>query len=249
MIASNTSCIVERFSSFTPLNETETKLLAALESDPREYADGACLAEPGSRANRFFTLKSGWACATRTLANGQRQILDIFLPGQILGLREMSFEYNLSEFRALTNLVACPFPRQHLSDIFEQSPKLTDLFFMTLAQEQSMLIERVVNIGRRTAAERLAHFIVELKVRLNQTSEQFSLPLKQSVIGDTLSLSSVHVSRTFKTLNQRGLITMADGVVRINDLDALVEFAGFDRSYLEGHCHWTKNIDMAAAAS
>ncbi|OFE11657.1 cyclic nucleotide-binding protein [Pseudohongiella acticola] len=241
------SCIVGRFKTLTKLDESEINLLNALEDDPREYSQDAILASIGSPANRFFTLKTGWACATRTLANGQRQILDIFLPGQIMGLREMSFEHNLSEFTALTDIIACPFPRQKLSDIFEQSPKLTDLFFMTMAQEQSMLIERVVNIGRRSAAERLAHLMVELKVRLNQTSDEFALPLNQTVIGDTLSMTSVHVSRTFKLLAEKELIYRTNGSVKIKDLDALIDFAGFDRSYLEGHCHWIKQIDQSAA--
>lgn len=248
MKTNSSSCIVERFKTLAELDEPETELLAALENEPREYPSGSSLASAGSEAHRFYTLKSGWACATRTLANGQRQILDIFLPGQIMGLREMSFERNLSEFTALTDVVACPFPRQKLSDIFSQSPKLTDLFFMVLAQEQSMLIERVINIGRRSAAERLAHFIVELKVRLNQSSEEFELPLNQSAIGDTLSLTSVHVSRTFKILAQNGLITRTNGSIKIKDLNALIDFAGFDRSYLEVHCHWAKQFDLTAAA-
>lgn len=245
---SQNSCIVNQLTNLTNLTDTEIELLATLEKDPREYPKDCRLADVGSEADRFFTLQSGWACATRTLADGQRQVLDIFLPGQIMGLREMSFHHNLSEFRSITAIVACPFPREHLSEIFDKSPKLTDLFFMILAREQSMLIERVINIGRRNAAERLAHFIVEMKVRLNQTSEEFELPLNQTIIGDALSLSSVHVSRTFRTLKEKNLITKTDNVIQVKDLDALIDFAGFDRSYLDSHCHWARDLNLSAAA-
>lgn len=248
MNAGQDSCIVNQFSNLTNLTDNEVSLLATLEKNPREYPKDTTLAGAGSDADRFFTLRSGWACATRTLADGQRQVLDIFLPGQIMGLREMSFQQNLSEFRTITPIVACPFPREHLSEIFDKSPRLTDLFFMILAREQSMLIERVINIGRRTAAERLAHFIVEMKVRLNQTSQEFELPLNQTIIGDALSLSSVHISRTFRTLKEMQLIEKTDGVVRIRDLDALIDFAGFDRAYLDSHCHWARHFDLSSAA-
>ncbi len=234
------SCIVEQFSHFAELNDDEKALLQELERDAREYKAGTILAAAGGQSDRFFTLRSGWACAIRTLADGQRQVLDIFLPGQIMGLREMSFNTNLSDFIALTPLVACPFPRSRVTDIFDRAPRLTDLFFLILAREQSMLIERVINIGRRNAAQRLAHFVVEMKVRLKLSTSEFELPLNQAIIGDALSLSSVHVSRTFKALRKMGLLEAHNGSVRICDLEGLIEFSGFDRTYLEEHSNWSR---------
>lgn len=234
------SCIINHFQQFAELSEHEKNLLTALEKNPRLYPADKAIASIGCTADRFFTLKSGWACAIRSLADGQRQVLDIFLPGQILGLREISFDRNLSELHALTEVKACPFPRQRLTDIFDQAPRLTDLFFLILAREQSMLIERVINIGRRNAAERLAHFIVEMKTRLNQSTNEFMLPMNQTVIGDALSLSSVHVSRTFKYLRSLGLISTKDGIISIQNLDGLIDFSGFDRSYLDNHSNWAR---------
>jgi len=234
------SCIVHQFQKFADLTEREISLLQALEKDPREYAADQSMVTEGGKAERFFTLQSGWACATRTLADGQRQVLDIFLPGQILGLREISFDRNLSEFRTLTEVKACPFPRQRLTEIFDQAPRLTDLFFLILAREQSMLIERVINIGRRSAVERLAHFIVEMKLRLNVDTDKFQLPMNQTIIGDTLSLSSVHVSRTFKVLRDKGLLDNCNGDIHICDLEGLIEISGFDRNYLESHSNWAR---------
>ncbi|WP_292363691.1 Crp/Fnr family transcriptional regulator, partial [Methylophaga sp. UBA1464] len=125
-------------------------------------------------------------------------------------------------------------------EIFDQAPRLTDLFFLILAREQSMLIERVINIGRRSAVERLAHFIVEMKVRLNVDTDQFELPMNQTVIGDTLSLSSVHVSRTFKVLRDEGLLESHNGNIQILDLEGLIEISGFDRNYLDSHSNWAR---------
>ncbi len=103
-----------------------------------------------------------------------------------------------------------------------------------------MLIERVINIGRRSAVERLAHFIVEMKVRLNVDTDQFELPMNQTVIGDTLSLSSVHVSRTFKVLRDEGLLESHNGNIQILDLEGLIEISGFDRNYLDSHSNWAR---------
>jgi CRP-like cAMP-binding protein len=234
------SCIIAQFNRLVELNDEERQLLAALERDPGEYPAGASLIRVGDRNRPFFTLKSGWACAVRELADGQRQVLDIFLPGQVMGLREIGFDRSMTEIHALTDITACPFPRQRLTEIFDRSPRLTDLFFLLLAREQSMLVERVVNIGRRNAVQRLAHFIVELKVRLQLDSNELELPMNQAIIGDTLSLSAVHVSRTFRELRKMGLIETDNGTLGIRDFDGLIELATFDRAYLDCDANWAR---------
>lgn len=236
----NGSLLIPQFETISTLSDREEALLKALERDVRHYPVNSTLTAEGEFSDRLFMLKSGWACATRILADGQRQVLDIFLPGQIMGLREMGVRHSLTEFYAMTDAEACPFPKQRLTEIFEQSPKLTDLFFLAMAREQSMLIERVTNIGRRNAVERLAHFIVEIKVRLALRDMPFELPINQSMIGDTLGLSSVHISRTFKQLKSMGLINHQNSNLDILDLDGLIELSGFDRAYLDTSPTWTR---------
>lgn len=234
------SCILQQFEQFADLDEHEKDLLRDLEKHPKTFASGELLATAGQRSDHFYTITKGWACAERILADGRRQVLDLFMPGQILGLREISFHRNLSDFRAIDEVEACPFPRKRLTDIFDEAPRLGDLFFLVLAREQSMLVERVINIGRRTAAERLAHFLVEIKVRLHQESNELRLPMTQVGVGDALSLSAVHVSRTYQQLCELGLIEKSNGCIRICNLDALIEFGGFDRAYLETNSDWAR---------
>lgn len=233
-----TSCIVRQFSHFIELSDEEKTLLLTLEKDPKHYPGGTLVCEAGSPVKCFFTLQSGWAYSTRILADGQRQVLDIFLPGQLMGMRDIGFSSSLSDFVALSDVEACPFPQKRVTEVFSESPRLTDLLFLILAREHAMLTERVINIGRRSAEQRLAHFILEMKVRMNELENEFELPLTQSIIGDALGLSSVHVSRTLKELRQKKLVHFSDGVVTIDSLDALIDFAGFNRTYLDTQIGW-----------
>lgn len=235
-----------RYLPFAGLSSNERELLAVIEKDPREYPRDHVLAPAGADADRLFMLKEGWACGMRTLADGQRQLLDVFLPGQIMGLREMSFSNNLSEFRTLTPVVVCSFPRQQLSEMFAASPRLAALFFTTAACEQSMLMERIVSIGRRTAAARLAHFIIEMRTRLNAGAREFELPLSQTAIGDALGLTSVHVSRTFSLLKELKLVERRHGSIHIKDLDRLIEFSGFDGEYLDRSPNWPNGVSVTS---
>lgn len=242
---SDESCIVAQFSRLRELSDQEADLLQSLERDVNHYPAGEQLCAAGSEAHCFFSLKSGWACATRVMADGQRQVLDIFLAGQIMGLREIGFDRAQSELVALTDVSACPFPRQRLGEIFQQAPRLADLFFLVLAREHALLTERIINIGRRPAIERLAHFLLEMKTRLHADTDEFELPMNQTVIGDALGLSAVHVSRTLTQLREQDLVSMENGQVRIDDLEGLIELAGFDRTYLDIGSNWARVPDSA----
>lgn len=241
------SCIVEQFKRYADLTEDECGLLDSLENEPRSFRAGETLRAEGEQVKCFYTLRSGWAYASRTLADGERQVLDIYLPGQIMGLREVGAGSALSNIVMLTEAEACPFPHSRLAEIFEQAPRLASLFFLALAQEESMLIERIVNISRRPADQRLAHFLIEMKLRLHKTCDEFELPMNQTVIGDALGLTAVHVSRTFKRLRDEGLVCMEEGTVKVSDANGLIQFCGFNPAYLGQNVELSRRQMKAAA--
>jgi CRP-like cAMP-binding protein len=233
------SCIAGQFKQLASLDKHQINLLDSLEKDVRKYPAGSMICEVGGEANWLYTLHEGWACSTRLLADGQRQVLDIFLPGQVMGLREIGFKRFQSDVTSLTEVEVCQFSRARLLEIFSESPRLADLFFLSMAREQAMFGERIVSIGRRPAAERLGHFLLELKTRLLHDTE-FELPLNQSIIGDALGLSAVHVSRTLSFLKERNLVRVEKRRVSITDLEGLVDFSGFDRAYLDCSSSWAR---------
>lgn len=248
----DSSCVVNHFGQLTELEDSEKALLADLEKDLRNYPAGTVLQEFGQPAQHFFALRSGWACSVRLLADGQRQVLDIYLPGQLMGLHEIGIARAQSELVALTDISACPFPRENLRAVFQRAPRLTEIFFLVLAREHAMLTERIVNIARRPANERLAHFLLEINNRLNPSGPGFELPMTQSMIGDALGLSAVHVSRTLGALRDQGLIESSDGHVELRNQEALCELSSFDPGYLDWRRHWlsepAKSSDWRPAA-
>ncbi len=75
-------CVVHQFSQLANLNEHEITLLQTLECEPHGYDASEIIREQGEQADNFFTLRAGWAYAGSTLADGERKLLDIFLPGK-----------------------------------------------------------------------------------------------------------------------------------------------------------------------
>ena len=94
-----------------------------------------------------------------------------------------------------------------------------------------MVVEHLVNIGRRSAIERTAHFFLELRERLGlvglATDKEFTCPLNQYVLADALGLSAIHVNRVLRQLRERKLLTLRERKVIIHDPAALKRLAGF----------------------
>lgn len=96
--------------------------------------------------------------------------------------------------------------------------------------------EWIVNVGYRTALERVAHLLCEIYWRLDAVGlaqgNSCDMPLTQQDLADALALSSVHVNRTLMALRRAGLLRLQAGRLELLDGRALQMAAGFDPYYL-----------------
>jgi len=99
-----------------------------------------------------------------------------------------------------------------------------------------MAVEHLVSIGRRSAIERTAHFLMEVAERLHlvglATGTEFKCPLSQFVLADVLGLTAIHVNRVLSQLRKEKLLTVRRGTVKIHDLARLRKLSGFQGGHL-----------------
>lgn len=100
-----------------------------------------------------------------------------------------------------------------------------------------MVVEHLIDCGRRKAVERLAHFLLELGSRLMLIGKGdetgYDCPLTQYHLADTLGLTAIHVNRALRTLREGGLLTFRHGRVTFDNYDQLKSFADYDPTYLD----------------
>lgn len=231
------SCILKHFGSYAELDSDHETLLASLEKSPKAIPADTIVFREGDAAKGFYTVMKGWLFSYRDLEDGARQVLEIYVPGDIIGLREFAFSSRLAGVMTLTDVELCEFPKSRMAEVFSHSVLLSSLFFAIGARQQAVLLERLVNLGRRSAPQKLAHFTLEMFARLQRThhytENQFIMPLSQHVLSDALGLSAVHVSRTFTELKQEGLMFRNSSTILIPDFERLKKFAGFSPYYLK----------------
>ena len=219
-----------------PLSADEITVLRDLQSVTRLVGRNREIIAEGRKYDGLLVLFEGVSIRYRVLHDGRRQILNITLPGDFIGFPGCFFKNALYSIAALTDCVVSSIPFAQLLGFFETYPRLAASIFWSFSCEAAMYAEHLIDVGRRSALERVAHFLLELATRLqviglaDECSYQMSLT--QELVGDALGLSVPHVSRTLKQLREEDLVVIEGQRVIIKDVDTLGRLADFERTYL-----------------
>ncbi len=165
----------------------------------------------GDQAEHLYTITAGAVKLYKLLSDGRRQITAFLFPGDFFGLSiHESYAYTAE---SLSTVVFCRFPRRKLEALFNEMPMLEKKLLGATTQELAAAQEQMLLLGRKTAREKLATFLVVLRRRLAEKSDRspmFALPMSRSDIADFLGLTIETVSRTLTGLKREGLIVLPD---------------------------------------
>ena len=229
--------LIRKLGAFVALSEVELAVLEGLHKRRRTFVAGRDLVLQGQSDQAAYILVSGWACSYKLLQDGQRQIVDFQIPGDFLGLRSVVLHISDHSVEPVTDIEVTEVQVADLLDAFSNTPRLAAAVLWAASRDEAMVVEHLVNIGRRDAAERMAHFLLELGTRLSLvgmgSKAGYACPLSQNLLADALGLSTIHVNRMLRQLREAGMVTFRDGFVTFDDYDRLRTFADFELSYLD----------------
>ena len=184
----------------------------------------------------ILVVVEGWACRFRLLPDGRRSILAPLLPGDPSEVPPRNREIAVPALGALTEVIAHEYREQDLLDLAARHPSLALALERVAAADAAMLRERVVSLGQRTACERIAHFLCEIRHRLDAIGLCQGMgcpfPMTQTDMADTLGLTTVHVNRTLQALRSAGLVELRGRRLTLPRLPELGKMAFFDPGYL-----------------
>lgn len=202
-----------------------------------EFDAGENFIEEGQAADHFFNMVHGIAKLYKLLADGRRQITGFVRSGAFLGLaagRTYAFSAE-----ALEPVRVCRFSRVKLQGLLDDFPALERRLLETASHELIAAQDQMLLLGRKTARERVATFLVAQAALLPSCQQGDRLPLSMTRgdMADYLGLTIETVSRTITTLRKAGIIeilTASDIAIRdkaalrsIADADAAMQSARF----------------------
>ena len=220
---------------FGQLSEQDRRLLDEIIASPRDVAAHTDIAHEGESPTVVRLILEGFACRYKLLPDGSRQIMAYLVPGDLCDVQVFILRKMDHSIATLARSQVVDIPRGRILELTERPAIARALWWMTLV-DAATLREWLVNLGQRAAEERIAHLFCELHLRLQSVGlangGQFSLPLTQTELGDTMGVSTVHANRALKELRGEGLISFKAGKVVIHDLDRLKQMSGFNPNYL-----------------
>jgi CRP-like cAMP-binding protein len=176
----------------------------------------------------------------KCLRDGRSLIIAIVIPGDVSDLDILSIGRVDHEMACLTAVVAAELPQETFDAFFDGShPRITQAIEERAILSNAIQREGMVNVGLRTAPERIAHLFCELFHRMRARGltdgDRFTMPLTQNNIADAVGLSLVHVNRRLQDLRTSKLVSLRHRQLIVHDLPALQSLAFFDPAYLGVH--------------
>jgi len=220
------TCAARALSICSAMPDENLGRLATIRNARRVEA-GETLVSEGEPALYFLNITEGSVKVYKLLPDGRRQITGFLFAGDLLGLA-VNDTYTYSA-EALTPVTVCRFPRRQLERLLDEFPKMEKRLLSIASNELAAAQEQMMLLGRKTAQERLASFLLTLArrdERLGRDGKSLKLTMTRIDIADYLGLTNETTSRVFTSFRKRGWIELESGNrVVLTDRETLEELA------------------------
>lgn len=200
------------------LQRGRAELLGAMSPTPQSFQRGDILVQMEEPHEFIYAIESGWMSRSRTISDGRRQIIVLFLPGEICGIKTIFMTHQPDAIEALTPASTRRIHYKEACDLAAKDFAVAIHLAWQLAQDERHLHNWNVRLGRANGEERLSAFLLELRNRLSalgvsSAAGRYGLPLTQQQIADHIGLTTVHVGRILRRFRE---LEMAD--IRSNEV-------------------------------
>ncbi len=228
--------LARKLSNFMQFSPADLKVLDDLLPSEEAFAADTDIVSEAMIPRSAFVMLQGMAVRYRALADGGRQIMTFLIPGDICDIHIFLAQAMDHSIGTITPVRLAPISREMIVSTVATHPRIAAALWWSSMQEEAMLRERIVSLGRRDARGRLAYLLCELLWRHAAVGlahgTAMRLPLTQTELGDALGLTPVHVNRVLKDFRERRLLTIDHGLLTIIDIDQLKHIADFTPGYL-----------------
>lgn len=181
----------------------------------------------GEPARYCFQVVRGCVRTVKLMEDGRRQVNDFLLPGDWLSLDSLDTHEFSAE--AVTETVLRRVPRRALETLAEQDGRVARWLIGLAAGQLRAAREHMVTLGRRTASERIAGFLLGVARRLPDERGQVPLPMSRTDIADYLGLTIETICRTLTLFRRDGVIRLERNSFAVLNAPALRALASATR--------------------
>lgn len=225
---------LEQFVRLSP--DDRTILMRASSERVRRFAPRVDISREGDRPKDVHLILSGWACRYKQLEDGRRQIVSFFLPGDMCDLNVFILKEMDHSIGTISDVTIADLSRELFDEIGSGYPRIATALWWETLVNAAIQREWTMNLGQRTASERMAHLLCELFFRLRLAgltdANSCEFPLTQADLAEATGLSKVHVNRTLQELRGAKLVVLKGKALTVPNVERLMNAGLFNANYL-----------------
>ena len=231
------SSLIRKLEHFVRLSQNDRAILDRAASERvRKFGPRVDIAREGDRPKDVHLILSGWACRYKQLEDGRRHVVSFFLPGDLCDLNIFILREMDHSIGTITQVSIADLSRDFFDEMSAGHPRIVTAFWWESLVNAAVQREWTMNLGQRTALERMAHLLCEIFFRLRiaglTREDSCDFPLTQADLADATGLSKVHVNRTLQELRSTGLIVLKGKLLVVPSLERLMNAGLFNANYL-----------------
>lgn len=228
--------MIRKLGLWKKLGPDERDAILALPHKLEELAPSAYVVREGQATTSSCLLISGFTYRQKISRRGARSINAVHMQGDIVDLQNSLLGRADHSVQALTRATIARIPREAITAAAVRYPNLGMAMWYDTLVDASIFREWILNNARRDAQTRIAHILCEFGVRLESLGlsdrSSYEFPMTQEQLADACGLTPVHVNRSLRDLEARGLITRDARFVRVADWSRLKQAGEFEVDYL-----------------
>lgn len=211
------------------MNDEELNNMDMVVEQPKPLHKSDFLYRDGDSAISIYAVRSGCVKTMTESANGDEQIVGFHLPGELLGLDGFAEGSHTCNAVALETSSVCELPLNQLDALCHKLPGLQKQLRRIMGKEVSNDHKLLLLLGKMTAEERLASFLLSLSSRMEERhwkEAEFNLTMPRQDIANYLGMAVETVSRLFASFQSEKIIEVDRRHITILDLQRLKTIVG-----------------------
>lgn len=249
--ASSLTPMLKKLQLWKSFSNDECTALLGLPYHVKDIPDHGYIVREGQKATHSCLLLSGFAYRQKVTRSGGRSISALHMRGDIVDLQNSLLVTADHSVQALGQARIARIPREAIVELAFAYPNIGMAMWYDTLVDGSIFREWILNNARRNAESAIAHVLCEFGVRLEMLGLgdrcAYEFPFTQDQLADVTGHTAVHVNRSLRKLEDRGLISRNAREIRVGDWPSLKHLAEFDERYL--HLQAAESFDCSAERS
>ena len=174
----------------------------------------------GDTADYCWRILSGCVRTVKLMEDGRRQVAEFLFPGDLLGLDDLGTHDFAAE--AVTEVTLRRYPRRMVEALADSHAALARRLRALALANLRGAHERMIMLGRKTAVEKIASFVLEMDRRATAPGRKVTeVPMSRTDVADHLGLTVETVCRILAHMKRDGIVVLHRAGVEVIDRQAL----------------------------